>query len=83
MNDAEIYTVRPPDDTIVVIPTSVDHVYQHVNGNDVLCLQMDTKKHGPMLIALTPNNAAYIAAHLQGMLGQLDDLRTKYNERNK
>jgi hypothetical protein len=80
---AEIYSVRAPDDTIVLVPTSMDHVYHHINGNHVLCLLMDTKKHGPMQIALSPNNARYIAAHLQGMLGQLDELREKYTERNK
>ncbi|BBX56962.1 hypothetical protein TM48_01446 [Mycobacterium shottsii] len=79
----EIYTARPPDDTIVVIPTSLEFVYEHANGNDVLCLLMDTKRHGPMLVALTPDSARHVAAHLHGMLGQLDELRHEHNERNK
>ncbi|GAB4944518.1 hypothetical protein MAHJHV49_22960 [Mycobacterium avium subsp. hominissuis] len=81
MIDNEITTIRPPEDTITVVPTSMEYVYHHVNGHDVLCLLMNTKKHGPMLMALTPDNAAHIAAHLQGMLAQIDELRQKYNER--
>lgn len=82
MIDSETTTIKPPKDTITVVPTSMEYVYHHINGHDVLCLLMNTKKHGPMLIALTPDNAHHIAAHLHGMLNQLDELRTEYNERN-
>lgn len=82
MNDSHIETIRPPEDTITVVPTSMEYVYHHINGQDVLCLLMNTRKHGPMLVALTPENAHHIAAHLHGMLNQLDELRTEYDERN-
>lgn len=80
--DAEIYTVRPPQDTIVVVPTSLDYIYERANGHDVLAVLMDTKRAGPLLIALSPENARHIAAHLDGMVDQLDELRAEWNSRN-
>ena len=60
-----------------------EYLYDHVDGRDLLGVLFEDHRVGSVLIPLTAYTAAHVAAHLQGMLGQLDELRHESLERNR
>jgi hypothetical protein len=80
---SDIYRIRRPEDTIVVIPTTLEYVYdQDRDGGDVLGILFDAKKTGPMQLTLNASMAQHIIAGLNAMLNDLDNLRREHHERN-
>ncbi|MDT5076774.1 MAG: hypothetical protein QOJ80_1411 [Mycobacterium sp.] len=83
MTAAEISPASLPEETIVVIPRSLDYHYDHdPRVGDVIQIVLDDKRVGPVAVVLTATMATHIAAHLTGMLNQLDELRQQHNEGN-
>lgn len=74
---------EPPREPVTVIPAHLEYVYAgHKDGVDAIELRATDRVGVTTVLVLSGPAAQHIAAHLTGMLGQLDELRQQYNERN-
>jgi hypothetical protein len=82
--EEEIYTATVPEGTITISPSTPEpeYLYYRADGRDLIGLRFEDRRVGSLFLALTPHTAQHIAAHLQAMLGRLDQLRTESEERN-
>lgn len=78
----DISPIELPRGTVTITPTALDYVYLRANGNDVISVVIQDRRVGSIQVLLTPGAAQHVSAHLAGMVGQLDELRAQWNERN-
>lgn len=78
----EITTVTRPAETIMVNPQGLAYTYEQVNGRDIISILLDDKRLGSLMVALTPEGANHVAAHLSAMVGDLDALRAEHQRRH-
>jgi hypothetical protein len=79
-----IYIAIVPEGTVTITPSTPtpEHLYQYVQGRDLIGVRFDDRRVGSVFLALTPVQAQHISVTLQHMLGQLDELRRESEERN-
>lgn len=79
--DSEITTVTRPTDTIVINPQALAYTYDNADGQDIISILLDDKRIGALMVALTPDGARHVAAHLNAMCEDLGGLRTEWQRR--
>ncbi|MCV7380262.1 hypothetical protein BST11_24325 [Mycobacterium alsense] len=68
---------------MTVIPHRLEYVYAgHQNGVDAIELRATDRAGVTTVLVLSAPAAQHIAAHLAGMLADLDELRRRYNTDN-
>lgn len=83
-NDAQIYNINPSEDTIVVVPRTLDYIFDRDReGGDVFGILFQDKRVGPMMLTLNASMTQHITEHLTAMLGRREQLRREYDERNQ
>ena len=84
MNDyATIERAEPPREPVTVIPATLEYVYGgYKDGVDAVELRATDRAGVTTVLVLSAPAAQHIAAHLMGMLVDLDELRGRYNAEN-
>jgi hypothetical protein len=84
MTTKEIEPMRLPDElvTITPIPDGLEFAYQQSPGGvDLISVLINDKRVGSVRVLLTTDGARYVAAHLNAMVEDLDNLREHWNNR--
>ena len=82
MTDHEITSIVLPRNAVVITPSMIpEYIYEYVNGRDVFSVLVVDEKVGPVQLALAPEMAHHVSAHLAAMVGQRGVLRAEWDQR--